>query len=112
MRKGVNYLGDAIDRLKSTGAAVFVVPCIDLNIVSSLGQPLRFVLGSISRHYSIMQGIRATLSGAHVIDTTPIHGAFKGRGMYSADFFHPSSMGYRHISEYLIKQIKLKVDIV
>lgn len=111
MRRGVKYLSDAVTRLKSIGGAVFVVPCIDLDIVSSLNNPLRMILGSISRHYALLQAWDATKAGAHVVDPRPIYKVFNRKVLFSVDRFHPSSLGYKVIAEHLILEIKRKIEL-
>lgn len=112
MRKGIKYLCNAIETLKDAGAVVFFIGCVDLEIVAAIGNPLRFILGGISRQYCRLQEWHATRLGAFVISSKPIYKAFDRKVMFAVDRFHPSSSGYRLIAGHVLQSIKDKTDIV
>jgi len=106
MRAGTKYLSEAVQALVDSGAVVYVVPCVDLSIVRSIGNPLRSVLGGVSRQYGRLQQLRAEQLGAIVINPQPIHKHFCSDDMFAADMFHPSSKAYKIIAEHIIEALE------
>lgn len=104
-RTGIRHLTRSIEALKNAGAEVYLVPCVDISIVNSIGQPLRSILGLVSKKYAKLQTIKATELGAQVIGYKPIKHHFICPTMFAVDRFHPSSKGYKIISEHIISCI-------
>ncbi len=106
----ISSLGQSINRLRGTGATVYVVPCIDLEVVYAIGQPLRWLLSSRSRRYATMQALETKVQGGLLIDYRPILNKFRDdHRLFGLDGFHPSSAGYKiiseHIAEHIIKNV-------
>lgn len=101
--KGLEHLHRSISLLHAAGIKVFLVPCIDLHIVTAIGNPLRSLLGKMSQQYAKAQANTARKLGAIVIEYQQILSKFNHRSMFSIDNYHPSSEGYAIIAEEIVK---------
>lgn len=111
-RTGIRHLSRSIEALRNAGAEVYLVPCVDISIVSSIGQPLRSILGAVSKKYAKLQTIKALELGAQVVGQDPIKHHFVCPTMFAVDRFHPSSKGYKIISEHIISSIGESYEIL
>jgi lysophospholipase L1-like esterase len=100
-KNGLEHLTRSILLLQAAGAQVFLVPCVDLSIVTAIGNPLRSLLGKMAKSYALHQRQIAERLGAIVIDYQPITSKFVTRQMFSLDNYHPSSEGYIIIAEHI-----------
>jgi lysophospholipase L1-like esterase len=101
--RAARQLGDAVRRLRETGAEVVVAPAPDLSALPDTPAGLRPVLRAASMLLRDSQIIAARAAGAHVADrdhaTARLFAA--DRSLFCADRFHPSSAGYAVIADAL-----------
>lgn len=89
-------LGQAVERLRATGAAVVVGTCPDLGAARAFAQPLRELAARSGRRVAAAQRAAVRRAGGVSVDlaarTGPVFRA--DPGTLSEDGFHPSADGY------------------
>ena len=95
--RSAERLGDAVGRLRQSGAVVVVGTCPDLGIVTAIPQPLRTVVREWGLLLARAQSAETTAAGGHPVAMadllSPEFLAAPDR-MFSSDGFHPSAAGY------------------
>lgn len=108
-------LARAVRRLRDAGAVVVVGTCPDLGTVQPLLQPLRTVAAVLSRRMARAQTVAVVEAGGIAVSLGDLLGPLFAAepGMWSADRFHPSAEGYRHVADALLPSLleSLGVDI-
>ena len=101
------YLGEAVGRLRETGAEVVVAPAPDLSVVPQAPLSLRPALRRASEGLRARQVDAALAAGARVadLDGTTSAAFAEDRSLFSDDAFHPSSAGYAVITEALLPEV-------
>ncbi|MGU3431869.1 SGNH/GDSL hydrolase family protein [Actinomycetes bacterium M1A6_2h] len=98
-------LGDAVGRLRRSGAVVVVGTCPDLGVVLAIPQPLRAVVRTWGHQLARAQSDATLKAGGHPVALAdllaPEFLAAPDR-MLSADHFHPSAAGYALAAEQLL----------
>lgn len=103
----VSAFGDAVRRLRASGAEVVVAPAPDLSAVPHVPPALRVAVQQASEALRAEQVAVALAAGARIADrdgaTTRAFAA--DSRLFSADRFHPSSAGYAVIAEALLPEV-------
>ena len=98
-------LGDAVARLRHSGAVVVVGTCPDLGTVSAIPQPLRTVVREWGLLLARAQASAVLQAGGHPVAMadllSPEFLAAPDR-MFAADGFHPSAAGYELAAAQLL----------
>ncbi|MFC5289931.1 SGNH/GDSL hydrolase family protein [Actinokineospora guangxiensis] len=97
---GARLLGAAVADLTALGAAVLVATAPDLSIVSAVPGPYRDLVRIVSEGYSQAQAAAVLAAGGTVAAIPPaLFDDFRrDPGLFSADRFHPSPLGYALIA--------------
>jgi lysophospholipase L1-like esterase len=100
-------LGDAVRRLRATGAEVVVAPAPDLSTMPQVPAFLRQPLRTASATLRERQVAAATGNGGRVADHAgSTSAAFASdASMFSHDRFHPSGAGYAVIAAALLPEV-------
>ncbi|GAA1697225.1 SGNH/GDSL hydrolase family protein [Microbacterium sediminicola] len=101
----VEYLVDAVTRLRDRGAAVIVGTCPDLSALRPVPQPLRTLAGRMSHRLAAAQAEAAATAGARVVSLRHAVGPMflsEPDEMFSLDRFHPSAVGYRRTASAFV----------
>jgi len=97
VRSSCRDLYRAVRRLRAAGSHVIVATCPDLGTLRLLFQPLRSVVGRMSRRMAIAQTRVVVGAGGRAVPLGTTLGAMfwhKPDSMFAADRFHPSPLGY------------------
>jgi lysophospholipase L1-like esterase len=96
-------LQHAVAGLQAVGADVVVVPAPDMSVVPFVPPALRPLVQTACSALQRQQQEVARAAGVVFADIGPVVGAAFAADpqLFSADRFHPSSAGYRHIAEAL-----------
>jgi lysophospholipase L1-like esterase len=101
-------LGDAVRSLRQANVEVVVGTCPDLGAVRPLGSPLRQMASKMSRELATAQKNEVTKAGGHSVPLAQIVGDLFYRepaAYFSADQFHPSSLGYQAVALALLPEV-------
>jgi lysophospholipase L1-like esterase len=100
-------LAKAVRRLRDAGAVVVVGTCPDLGTVKPLLQPLRTVARVLSRRLARAQTVAVVEAGGVAVSLGDLLGDLFGdhEHLWSADRFHPSADGYRHIVDAILPSL-------
>ena len=101
-------LGDAVRSLREANVEVVVGTCPDLGAVRPLGSPLRQLASKMSRELAAAQKNEVTKSGGYSVPLAQIIGDLFYREpatYFSADQFHPSSLGYQAVALALMPEV-------
>ena len=104
----VRNLDEAIRDLRDGGAAIVVGTCPDLGTIRTIHAPLRHVARRWSRRLAAAQMIAVVEAGGRAVSLGDILGPefHANPGEYfSADRFHPSSVGYIRCGEVLLPSV-------
>lgn len=107
-RTSVRHLDQVVRRLVESGCAVVVGTCPDLGTVEPLPNPLRAVGRRWSRMLAAAQAIATVEAGGRAVSLAALLGpefAARPGEYFSADRFHPSSLGYRRLGEMLLPSV-------
>jgi lysophospholipase L1-like esterase len=108
-------LAKAVRRLRDAGAVVVVGTCPDLGTVKPLLQPLRMAARVLSRRLARAQAVCVVEAGGIAVSLGDLLGDIFGKEehVWSADRFHPSAEGYRHIVDAMLPSLleHIGVDI-
>lgn len=101
----VRHLDQVLRRLREGGAEVVLGTCPDLGTVRPIPHPLRRIGETWSRRLAAAQTIAVVEAGGRSVSLADLLGTefHTSPGEYfSADQFHPSSLGYRRCGEVLL----------
>jgi lysophospholipase L1-like esterase len=107
-RTSVRHLGQVVRQLVDGGCAVVVGCCPDLGTVEPLPEPLRTIGRRWSRMLAAAQAIATVEAGGRAVSLADLLGpefAARPGEYFSADRFHPSSLGYRHLGAVLLPSV-------
>jgi lysophospholipase L1-like esterase len=106
--QAARHLGDAVRRLRQSGAEVVLAPAPDLSTVPFVPAPMRPVVRVASALLRDRQVSATTAAGGRVADADArTSEAFAtDPSLFSADRFHPSSTGYAVIAEALLSEVR------
>ena len=101
-------LGDAVRRLRQSGADVVLAPAPDLSTVPHVPAQMRAVVRAASALLRDQQVAATTAHGGHVadLDGATAQAFAADPALFSADRFHPSSAGYAVITAGLLAAIR------
>jgi lysophospholipase L1-like esterase len=112
IEQSARRLGNAVRRLRESGAAVVVGTCPDIGMVRAIPQPLRAVVRSYGLRLAARQRAHVRAAGGQAVPLaqalTPEFLA-DPQTMFSPDNFHPSAAGYRLAAELLLPQVLVAV---
>ncbi|OYD71636.1 SGNH/GDSL hydrolase family protein [Rhodococcus sp. OK302] len=98
-------LGDAVRRLRGSGAVVVVGTCPDLGVVTAIPQPLRTVVREWGHRLASAQASATKAAGGHPVplaDLLAKEFLASPDTMFSADRFHPSAAGYELAARQIV----------
>lgn len=98
-------LGDAVSRLRESGAVVVVGTCPDLGVVTAIPQPLRTVVREWRHRLAVAQASATKAAGGHPVPLADLlaHEFLASPDtMFSADRFHPSAAGYELAARQIV----------
>ncbi len=104
----VRSLDQAVRRLRALDAEVIVGTCPDLGTIRPLPQPLRAIGRRWSRQLAAAQMITSVEAGGRAVSLGSLLGPEFDRSpddYFSADRFHPSSLGYRRLAEVIVPSV-------
>lgn len=104
----VRHLDQLVRRLRDLRAEVVVGTCPDLGTVRPVPQPLRAIGRRRSRRLAAAQMITVVEAGGRAVSLGSLLGPEFDREpqqYFSADRFHPSSLGYRRLAEVLLPSV-------
>lgn len=106
--ESVAALKRAVERLRAQGAEVVVGTCPDMDILLTVPQPLRSMVGRASRHLASAQYKAVLAAGGRPVElgraVKPLFLADPAY-MFAADHVHPSSLGYRGASKVMLPAV-------
>jgi lysophospholipase L1-like esterase len=98
-------LGDAVKRLRASGAVVAVGTCPDFGVITAIPQPLRFVARSLGLRLARAQAAAVRAAGGVPVPfadlLTPEFQKAPDR-LFSDDRYHPSADGYEIAAQQLL----------
>ena len=112
--RSVRLLTEAVHRLRADGIEVVVGTCPDLGTVRPLATPLRQVVRRMSRELAAAQAIGVRAEGGRPVPLAEILGhLFAGDpdAFFSADQFHPSTLGYAACAHAMLPEVLASVGI-
>lgn len=98
-------LGEAVARLRGTGAAVVVGTCPDLGVVTAIPQPLRTFARSRGLRLARAQAEAVLVHGGHPVplaDLLAPEFLAAPDSLFAIDRFHPSAAGYELAAQQLL----------
>ena len=107
-RASLRALDQVVRRLVEADCDVIVACCPDLGTVQPVPNPLRALGRRWSRTLAAGQAITTVEAGGRAVSLGTLLGPeFEHRGdeFFSADRFHPSSVGYRRVAEVLLPSL-------
>ncbi len=113
-RRSAQSLRVAIQRLVAAGSLVVIGTCPDLGTIKPIAAPLRQVGRRMSRDLAAAQHEVAVELGAIPVDLYNTLGPefiASPETMFSADRFHPSSLGYRRMGAALLPAVLTSLGV-
>ncbi len=98
-------LGDAVRRLRASGAVVVVGTCPDFGVVTAIPQPLRWVAHMRGLQLARAQAVAVKAAGGVPVPLSDLLASqFKNASelLFSDDRYHPSADGYALLAEQLL----------
>ena len=98
-------LGDAVRRLRRSGAVVAVGTCPDFGVITAIPQPLRSVARSRGLRLARAQAAEVRSAGGKPVpfsDLLAPHFYKTPELLFSPDMFHPSAAGYELAAKQLL----------
>lgn len=98
-------LGDAVKRLRASGAVVVVGTCPDFGVVTAIPQPLRFVTRTLGLRLARRQAAAVRAAGGLPVpfaDLVSPEFYQAPEVLFSEDHFHPSAAGYDLAAQQLL----------
>lgn len=95
--RSVQYLSEAVARLRAVGCQVIVGTCPDLGTVEPVGQPLRWIARRLCRQLAAAQTVATVELGGRTVSVGDLLGpefAAHPRELFGPDRYHPSAEGY------------------
>ncbi|MET4428549.1 lysophospholipase L1-like esterase [Mycolicibacterium sp. 624] len=90
-------LGDAVHRLRASGAVVVVGTCPDFGVITAIPQPLRWVARNLGRRLARSQASAVRAAGGVPVPFSDLLTPEFQKApdvLFSPDMFHPSAAGY------------------
>ena len=107
-------LGAAVQRLRSTGAAVVVGTCPDLGVIGAIPQPLRWTARSLGIRLARAQAAAVSAAGGIPVPLAKLlapHFRNDPGVMFSEDRYHPSAVGYALAAEQLLGALRAALEV-
>lgn len=98
-------VGDAVRRLRSSGAVVVVGTCPDFGVITAIPQPLRLVARTIGLRLARAQAAAVRTAGGVPVPFSDLLSPEFQRApevLFSDDMFHPSAAGYALAAQQLL----------
>ena len=105
IRPSAHRLGDAVRRLRASGAVVVVATCPDFGVVTAIPQPLRWVAHTRGRRLARAQAVAVRAAGGVPVALADLllpHFRDSPELLFSKDGYHPSAAGYALVSNQLL----------
>ena len=110
-------VGEAVRRLRGSGAVVVVGTCPDFGVITAIPQPLRLVARTIGLRLARAQASSIRAAGGVPVPFSDLLAPEFRRApqvLFSTDMFHPSAAGYALAASQLLpalcKQLGVRVD--
>lgn len=104
-RTSVRNLTAVVSALRESGCTVVVACCPDMGTVEPVPNPLRVIGRRLSRTLAAAQAMATEAAGGYPVELGALLGpefAAEPGAYFSADRFHPSSVGYRRAAEVIL----------
>lgn len=111
--RSVQYLADAVARLRTAGCQVVVGTCPDIGSVEPVAPPLRWVARRLCRQLAAAQTIAVIELGGRTVSLGDLLGpefAANPRELFGPDRYHPSAEGYATAAMALLPTLCAAVD--
>ena len=98
-------LGDAVRRLRASGAVVVVGTCPDFGVITAIPQPLRLVARTIGLRLARAQAVAVRAAGGVPVPFSDLLAPEFLKApdvLFSPDMFHPSAAGYALAAKQLL----------
>lgn len=98
-------LGDAVRRLRASGAVVVVGTCPDFGVITAIPQPLRFVARSLGLRLARAQAAAVRAAGGVPVPFADLLAPEFQKApdrLFSDDRYHPSAAGYGIAAQQLL----------
>lgn len=98
-------LGNAVRRLRASGAVVVVGTCPDFGVITTIPQPLRFTARTIGLYLARVQAPAVRSAGGVAVPLADLMQRDFRRApevMFSEDMYHPSAAGYELAASQLL----------
>ncbi|MBI3217353.1 MAG: SGNH/GDSL hydrolase family protein [Mycobacterium sp.] len=98
-------LGDAVKRLRASGAVVVVGTCPDFGVITAIPQPLRWFTRSLGLRLARAQAVTVRSAGGVPVplaDLLTPEFMQQPEVLFSDDMFHPSAAGYSLAAQQLL----------
>ncbi|RPA12108.1 SGNH/GDSL hydrolase family protein [Gordonia sp. OPL2] len=108
IRSSAKRLGEAVDLLVRSGAAVVVGTCPDFGVITAIPQPLRSVLRRWGLQLASAQRGAVRAAGGRAVPMADLLAKeFLARPdhMFSPDQYHPSAAGYALAADILLPEV-------
>lgn len=105
IRPSARRLGQAVQRLRASGAVVAVGTCPDFGVITAIPQPLRWVARGRGRRLARAQAAEVRSAGGIPVpfsDLLAPHFYETPELLFSPDMFHPSAVGYALAAKQLL----------
>lgn len=113
-KQSVQFLADAVRRLREADVEVIVGTCPDLGTIRPIAPPLRQVARQWSRRLAAAQTITVVEEGGRSVSLGDILGPEFDAApalLFGPDQFHPSANGYRSLAGVLIPSVLAAVGL-
>jgi len=113
--QSVQFLGEAVRRLREAGIEVVVGTCPDLGTVRPIAQPLKQVARHWSRRLAAAQSITVVESGGRTVALADLLGREFNEAphlFFGPDRFHPSVEGYASLAGVLLPSVLAAVGLI
>ena len=113
--ESVRLLGDAVRRLRETGAEVVVGTCPDLGTIEPIPPPLKQVARLLSRRLAAAQTVVTVEAGGRTVSLGSVLGPeFLATPalLFGPDRFHPSAAGYSSMAAVMLPSVLAAVGVI
>lgn len=105
INQSARRLGEAVSRLRSSGAAVVVGTCPDFGVITAIPQPLRWVTRDRGLRLARTQARAVAAAGGVPVPLADLLTSDFRQSpelMFAADRYHPSATGYQLAAQQLL----------